>query len=141
MTLYLDSSVLVAACAAEPASDRVRAWLLAADAEDLAISLWVETEFAAAIAMKVRSRRYTAEQAGQVMQVWRTLRASQLTMIEIEPAHFMRAAAMAGDPALRLRAGDALHLAICENSAADLATLDEAMFEAAIAIGLNVVKP
>jgi hypothetical protein len=53
---------------------------------------------------------------------------------------FRRAAELAGDDALKLRAGDALHLAIAESlSAQGILCLDDAMIESAKSLGMNVV--
>jgi len=53
---------------------------------------------------------------------------------------FRRAAELAGDDALKLRAGDALHLAIAGSlNAQGILCLDEAMIESAKALGVGVV--
>lgn len=56
-------------------------------------------------------------------------------------AEFRRAAELAGDVNLKLRAGDALHLAIAEaNKVQGILCLDETMGAVARKIGLNVVS-
>jgi hypothetical protein len=56
-------------------------------------------------------------------------------------AEFRRAAELAGDVSLKLRAGDALHLAIAEASKAEgILCLDESMAASAKAMGLNVLS-
>jgi hypothetical protein len=53
---------------------------------------------------------------------------------------FRRAAELAADEALKLRAGDALHLAIAARlSAQGIFCLDDAMIESAKSLGMNVV--
>ena len=54
MTLYLDTSLLVAALTHEAQTARVQAWLDAQAADDLAISDWVGAEFSAALSIKRR---------------------------------------------------------------------------------------
>jgi hypothetical protein len=53
---------------------------------------------------------------------------------------FRRATELAGDAALKLRAGDALHLAIADSlSARVILCLDDAMIESAKALSMNVI--
>jgi predicted nucleic acid-binding protein len=55
--------------------------------------------------------------------------------------HFRRAAELAGDDALKLRAGDALHLTIAESLKAQaILCLDHAMIESARLLGMGVAK-
>ena len=50
---------------------------------------------------------------------------------------FRTAASFAGQYALGLRAGDALHLAVCPDHGATLRTLDRRLSEAGPALGVN----
>ena len=53
---------------------------------------------------------------------------------------FRRAAELASDGTLKLRAGDAVHLAIAESlNAQGILCLDDAMTESAMWLGMNVV--
>lgn len=60
MTLYLDTSLLVAVLTNEVNTDRVRAWLRGQPTEDLAISEWVRTEFSSGLSVKLRTGRIEA---------------------------------------------------------------------------------
>lgn len=66
------------------------------------------------------------------------LLASSLAILEIGPSHFRSAASFAARHELGLRASDALHLAVCADHGASLATLDRRMRDAALALGVMV---
>jgi predicted nucleic acid-binding protein len=64
------------------------------------------------------------------------LAAESLSMLPIGAAQFRRAASFADRYELGLRAGDALHLAICADHGATLCTLDRRLAEAGTALGV-----
>jgi len=87
--------------------------------------------------MQVRMKRYTEGERRDIeiaFDVW----AGQGRMLDFEPAQFTQARRLIFKHR-RLRAPDALHLAITQVNALELATLDGALKEAAIAEGLRVV--
>ena len=109
--IYIDTSALVPAFIREPKSEAVLAWI-ETSGERLVVSEWAIAEFSSAAAIKVPQR-----------------------------AEFRRAAELAGDADLKLRAGDALHLAIAEaGKVQGILCLDETMGASAKMIGLNVVS-
>lgn len=137
--IYVDTSALVPVFIREPKSGAVIDWIESAG-ERLAVSEWCLTEFASAVAIKVRSGQATTTLAKQARA--RALEFAQAHCTVAVPGRdeFGRAASLAGDPALKLRAGDALHLAIAESLGVQgLLCLDEAMIESAVALGLLVV--
>ena len=138
MSLYLDTSLLVAALTHEAASARMLDWLAARDPETLAISEWVATEFAAALAMKLRARHLEPRHRADALALFAGLRADSFTLLPIGPAQFRTAARFADQAGLGLRAGDALHLAICADHGARMCTLDRQLAEAAPALGVAV---
>lgn len=140
MTLYLDTSAIVALLAAEPASERFQEWLSARQSDGLATSRWTEAEVASALSLKVRTGEFTIAQRAEAAAGWRSWREG-LLMLNVEAAAFETAAAFASRPDLGLRAGDALHLAVAAAAGCALVTLDERMAKAAPEVGVPVADP
>lgn len=137
--VYVDTSALVPAFIREPKSADVLAWLESSE-ERLAISEWSITEFASAAAIKVRTGQVTAALAKQAWARFLDFAEKHCLVAVPNRAEFRRAAELAGDPALKLRAGDAVHLAIAEAvQVQGVLSLDEAMLESVKLIGLNAV--
>lgn len=136
---YVDTSALVPVFIREPKSEAVIAWL-ESSGERLAISEWSLVEFASAAAIKVRTGQTEAALAKQAMVRVQEFAQKHCTVAVPGREEFRRAAEWAGDSALRLRAGDALHLAIAESlGARGVLCLDDTMIEGARSLGMNVV--
>ena len=67
------------------------------------------------------------------------LMAETLRLVPVERASFRTAARFTDQHTLNLRAGDALHLAICAELGATLVTLDRRLGEAAPLVGVECV--
>lgn len=138
--IYIDTSALVPAFIREPKSEAVLAWL-ASSGESLVISEWAITEFSSAAAIKVRTGEIASAIAKQARARFLDFAQDHCSIAVPQRAEFRRAAAIAGDANLKLRAGDALHLAIAEASKVQgILCLDETMGAGAKTIGLNVVS-
>src|SRR5258708_1803065 len=135
--LYLDPSLVVAALTREPTTAHVHAWLDDQEAADLVISEWVVTEFSAALSIKLRTGQIEADDRADALSMFAGLCAESLAVLEISGLHFRTAARFADQHALGLRAGDALHLAICADHGATISTLDRRLSEAGSALGLR----
>lgn len=137
MTVYLDTSVVVALLTHEARSPETRS-LVGGWAGQFATSNWVRAEFSAALSMKFRTRQMTGdERAVSEGEFLRLLRES-LTRVTVRNRHFLEAAALAARSSSGLRAGDALHLAIAADQEATVWTLDKAMAKAGTELHLPV---
>lgn len=137
--IYVDTSALVPVFIRESKSEAVIGWLESSGAR-LAISEWSLVEFASALAIKVRTGQTKANLAKQAITRVREFAQRHCTVAVPGREEFRRAAELAGDGALNLRAGDALHLAITSSMGAQgILCLDDAMIQSAKLLGINVV--
>ena len=137
---YVDTSALVPLFICEPNSDAVIDWL-ESSSERLAISEWTLVEFASATAIKRRSAQVTAHLVKQATKRMYEFAQKHCTVAIPGRENFRRAAELASDQRLKLRAGDALHLAIAESLNAEvILCLDQAMIESAKLLGMNAAK-
>lgn len=136
MTLYLDTSVLVAAMTNERKTDRMQAWLASQPAGALSISDWVMTEFLAALSIKVRSGTLRTEHQRAALAEMTHMAIHNYTVLSIERTTFQAAARLADEVGHGLRAGDALHLATTAAAGARLCTLDRRLAEAGNGLGI-----
>ena len=137
--LYLDTSLLVSALSFESRTDDVLRWLPNQDASELTISDWVVTEFSSALSLKLRSGVITAVQRGAALAQFTQMALNTLRFISVDASAFPAAARFCDQSHLNLRAGDALHLAICANHGATICTLDQTMAQAAPLVGVACV--
>ena len=137
--VYVDTSAFVPVFVREAGSESVIRWITASG-EHLAVSEWTLVEFASAMSIKVRSGQIGAALSKRV-----TARASQFvhshcTMTVPQRDEFRRAAELAADHGLGVRAGDALHLAVAESlNVSAVLCLDRGMVDSARALGIETV--
>jgi predicted nucleic acid-binding protein len=138
--VYVDTSALVPLFIREPNTDALIDWLESSE-ERLAISEWTLVEFASAAAIKLRTGEATAKLVKQATARVHEFAQKYCTIAVPGRENFRRAAALAGDGALKLRAGDALHLAIAESlNTQGILCLDHAMIESAKSLGMTVAN-
>jgi len=137
--VYIDTSALVPVFIREPKSDAVLDWL-EESSDPIAVSEWTLVEFASASSIKLRTGQTTRNFTRQAASRLKTFVRNHCTVAVPGRETFQRAAELAADPRLKLRAGDALHLAIAASlNVRGLVCLDEAMITSAKALGLKVI--
>jgi uncharacterized protein len=139
LTLYLDTSLLVAILTNEPQTTRLQAWLAKQKPEDLAISDWVTTEFSSALSIKLRTGQIQAIHRADALAMFAHLTGDSFAVLPISSLQFRTAARFVDQHGLGLRAGDALHLAICADHGATLCTLDRRLNEAGPVLGVKTM--
>ena len=134
--IYLDTSVVVALLTPEALSPRALAWL--EQCRDTLISSdWLITETHSALGIKQRHHGLSPEARKAAGEHFDRLLQGGLELRSIDRDRFRQAAELLHDPALGLRAGDALHLAVALHSrCSHLASFDGRMRQAAAALGL-----
>lgn len=139
--IYVDTSAFVPMFVREPKSESILNWLESSRAE-LAISDWTLVEFASATAIKVRTGQVDAGLAKRAAARANEFAADYCAVATPGRGEYRRAAELAADQALKLRAGDALHLALAESlKATAILCLDEDMTASAEALGIRTISP
>jgi uncharacterized protein len=138
---YLDTSTLVAALGNERRTGACQDWLAAQRPNDLMISDWVIAEFSSALALKLRSGQIEARHRAECLAAFAQLVEHSLTVLTVSRDDFRAAARLADQQHTGLRAGDALHLAICASHGARMITLDKALATAATTLGIPASEP
>jgi uncharacterized protein len=135
--LYLDTSLLVAALTNEAETRRMQGWLGEKDPDELGISDWVVAEFSAALSIKLRTGAIQAADRAGALTMFTRICNENLVVMPLSRGQFRLAARFADQYASGLRAGDALHLAICAEQGATICTLDRRLGEAASTLGVK----
>jgi uncharacterized protein len=135
--IYLDTSVVVALLTPEESSSRALDWF-AQSHEPLISSDWLITETHSALGMKQRHHGLSAEARLAAGEQFERLLQGCVELRSLDRGRFRQAAELLQDPALGLRAGDALHLAVALHSrCTQLASFDIRMQQAATVLGLS----
>ncbi len=137
MTVYLDTSVLMSLFQTDKHTERSSAWIARVDA--FVMSSWTLTEFSSALAVKTRMRNLLDRDRREFeLQLDQWLRSR--VVLSVVDADMVEARRLVRND-VRLRAPDALHLALAARHGCSLATLDEDMAKVATDIGLQVIVP
>jgi predicted nucleic acid-binding protein len=128
--------LLVAALTRESKTATVQRWLREQSTTALALSDWTITEFSAALSLKLSATDHGRRPADVLAEFARWVEES-FTLFSISSLQFRTAARFADQHALGLRAGDALHLAVCADQGATLCTLDRRLGKAGPSFGVK----
>jgi predicted nucleic acid-binding protein len=128
---YLDTSLLVAALVHEPGTAGACRFLQHIEHDHWQISTWVETELGSALAMQCRRGVITLIERDQAWSRYQAMRDERLRVLGVEGVDFTLAARFCLSDPPPLRAGDALHLALCKRQNSCLASFDRALCQAA----------
>jgi uncharacterized protein len=141
LNIYLDASVAVSLITLESRTDTLRIWMSGIDPDTMFISPWVTAEVASALSIKVRTKAIDMLQRAQAQASWGKLCDAIFETVPVTAATFETAAQFCANPAINLRAPDALHLAIARHTSLTIATLDRDMLTAASQLGIAAFSP
>lgn len=139
MSAYLDASVLLPTLIAEPATETVYDCL--AGDPNLLVSDFAAAEVASALSRLVRMAVLTDADASARLADFDAWRAAMSAPVDIQASDARLAYAYVRRFDLRLRAPDALHLAIARRLDATLVTLDRRLATAGREMGVAVEVP
>lgn len=140
MALYADTCILLPLFFRDASTEAALAWLEGAGNETILTSPWTRTEFASAAGIMARRGDITAELHRQGLERFDRLVSARLAVEAIDTADFDRARAWLTDFRSGLRAGDALHLAVCMRLSATLCTAHDTLARAAEKLGVTVQR-
>ena len=130
--LYFDTSFLAPLILQEATSEKIEAFFAKVPAGQLCLSHWTRVEFASLIAREVRMGGLTEGDALLAVGQFDELVTDSFQVVAPSILDYEQAKGYIQQFATKLRAGDALHLAIANNNGAKmLYTLDEGLLNAA----------
>jgi uncharacterized protein len=130
--IYLDTSFLTPLFREEATSSKVANFLSRQAPGTLAVSKWVSVEFASLISRDVRMRTITSSQGRKLIAEFESMSTMSLVILMPSAKVFDLARDYVAHFATKLRAPDALHLALARSSGVEfVATLDSGMLAAA----------
>ncbi|CAK6698758.1 type II toxin-antitoxin system VapC family toxin [Synechococcus sp. CBW1107] len=135
--IYLDTSVVVALLTTEERSPQALNWF--EQCRDTLISSdWLITETHSALGIKQRRHGLSQDARSAATVQFERLLQGGAELRPLDRSRFRQAAELLQDPALDLRASNALHLAVALHSrCSQLASFDGRMQQAATALGLS----
>jgi predicted nucleic acid-binding protein len=139
--IYFDTSFIAPFYIFEASSTSVVPIIFSLPTNKLALSHWTAIEFASVLARKLRMKEISADLANDLLDLFEQEMQSTYQVILPTQRDYELAVSFLTQPKLGLRGGDAFHLAIAKNHAAELLlTLDEGMLKAANLLGIPAGK-
>jgi uncharacterized protein len=136
---YFDTSFIAPLILEERNSSRIARFVGGLPAGELAISRWTELEFASLLARDVRKGALRGDEALEADAMFEDVVRQSFIVLTPGADDFALARGYLHKYETRLRAGDALHLAIAGNSQADaIYSLDKSMIKAGKILDLPV---
>jgi predicted nucleic acid-binding protein len=136
---YFDTSFLAPLVREEKTTSRIARFMAGLPTGELAISNWTKVEFASLLARDVRMRALRADEAREADTVFEDVVRQSFVVLSPSADDYALARRYLHTYETRLRAGDALHLAIAGNhQAAAIYSLDKTMIKAGKILGLPV---
>ena len=130
--IYLDTSFLTPLFREEATSSKVAAFLGRQSVGTLVVSKWTSVEFASLVSRDARMGALTVSQGRKLIAEFDAMVADALLVLTPTANDFTLAQQYVANFSTKLRAPDALHLAVAHNNDAEfVATLDEGMLFAA----------
>jgi predicted nucleic acid-binding protein len=140
VTFYLDTSVIIPTLVEETTSAAIDRFMRICD-QPLGIADSTAAEVASALSRFVRMASLSVDQANAYPANFDAWRAGETEDVEIRSADMRLTSILARRFDLRLRAPDALHIAICRRTGDTLVTLDRRLARAAKTLGVAVHVP
>ncbi|MDO5691225.1 MAG: type II toxin-antitoxin system VapC family toxin [Pseudomonadota bacterium] len=138
LVTYVDTSVWCAYCYNEPESPAAVRWLAQAELDRTATALWTHTEFASASGIKLRDKGQSRDRVTKARQAYDAA-VTMTNQLDVIADDYLYAAELCRTSPAKLRAGDALHLAVAlRHHCQALASLDNDMNVAAQHFGLQL---
>jgi uncharacterized protein len=138
--IYVDTSVWVALQLREAKTEAVQAWIEARGMAELACSEWVKTEYASALSIKRRRGDIDDDHFARAHHAFAKICVAGPRWLSVETQDFFEAARLCADPVSKMRAGDALHLAVAMRcQCTDFVSLDAVLNQNAQDSGLSTI--
>lgn len=138
MMVYADTCILLSLFFRDTHTDAALRWLTEASSETLVITPWTRAEFASAAGILARRGDISPTLHREALERFDHFVTSRLSVEAVATADFDRAGQWMCDYRTGLRAGDALHLAVCVRLNAQVCTADESLIRVARSLGLTV---
>ncbi len=138
--IYVDTSAWIALQLRESKTEAVQAWVERNGMAGLVCSEWVKTEYASALSIKRRRGDIDDGHFERAHRAFGKICVAGPTWLAVETQDFFEAARLCADPSTKMRAGDALHLAVavrcqCE----EFLSLDAVLNDNAKRLGLGTI--